>query len=147
MKTRFIFRNIQSTLNIHDSEKHMPGFWYVTVLWIFFWWIIFILFLSPYLGLNFAINLNDIIKKGLKNTHTIRGSRIDTSYLLGHYAIHRPNSPALNGRTIRSVKCVVKNFFVFHSNSMKVVEDLVHIDYYNFTNFHWIQMKNRWSVH
>ena len=37
----------------------------------------------------------------------------------------------------------LKNFFVFHSNSMKVSEVLVHIDNYNFINVHWIQMKNK----
>ena len=41
------------------------------------------------------------------------------------------------------VKLSLKTFFVFHSNSMKLVEVLVHIDNYNFTNFHWIQKKNK----
>ena len=35
------------------------------------------------------------------------------------------------------------NFFVFHSNSIKLGEVLVHIDNYNFTNFYWFQMKNK----
>ena len=44
----------------------------------------------------------------------------------------RPNSPALNG-----------NFFVFHSNSMKLGEVLVHINNYNFSNFHWIKYEKQ----
>ena len=67
---------------------------------------------------------------------------------------NRLNSPALYRHHVS-----LKNFFVFHSNSMKVSEVLLHIDNYIFTNFHWIQMKNKktkkkfndtfngWSVH
>ena len=36
----------------------------------------------------------------------------------------------------------LENFFAFDLNSMKFAEVLVHIDNYNFVNFHWIQMKN-----
>ena len=35
------------------------------------------------------------------------------------------------------------DFFVFHSNSMKQGEVLVHIDNYNFINLNCIQMKNK----
>ena len=41
---------------------------------------------------------------------------------------------------------LLKNFFVFHSNSMILGEVLVHIDNYNFTNFYWIQMKNKKGI-
>ena len=41
----------------------------------------------------------------------------------------------------RPLNVSLKNFFVFHSNSMKLGEVLAHIDNYNFKNFHWIQMK------
>ena len=51
---------------------------------------------------------------------------------------NRLNSPALYRHHVS-----LKNFFVFHSNSMKVSEVLVHIDNCNFINFHWIQMKNK----
>ena len=48
------------------------------------------------------------------------------------FIIQRPNSPAL----ISGLKCVIiRPFFVFHSNSMKLGEVLVHIDNYNFTEF------------
>ena len=37
----------------------------------------------------------------------------------------------------------LKNFCVFHLNSMKLGEILVHRDNYNFTNFNWFQMTNK----
>ena len=37
----------------------------------------------------------------------------------------------------------LKKFFVFHSNSMKLGEVLVHTDNYNFTNFYGIQKNNK----
>ena len=43
----------------------------------------------------------------------------------------------------RSLNVTLKNFFVFHLNSMTLSEVLVHIDNYNLNNFHWIQMKNK----
>ena len=42
------------------------------------------------------------------------------------------NSPTLNGRT-PSVKCHLKKWFFFNSNSMKLGEVFVHIGNYNFT--------------
>ena len=46
------------------------------------------------------------------------------------------NGNLMDGPSVKYVNN--KNFFVFHSNSIKLGEPLVHIDNYNFTNFHWI---------
>ena len=49
------------------------------------------------------------------------------------------------GQIHMSIKCVIKKTFLFfiQSNSMKLGEGILHIDNFNFTNFHCIEMKSK----
>ena len=70
-------------------------------------------------------------------------NRNQNTYTIYIYTIlfyGRNHLPLMDGL---SIKCVITKTFFSISNSMKLGEVLVHINNYNFTNFHLIQMKNK----
>ena len=53
--------------------------------------------------------------------------------------IGRIHLPLMDGPSIKM--CLIKNYYFFHHNLMKLGEVVVHIEYYNFTRFHHILMQ------
>ena len=88
-----------------------------------------------------AINVNDSVTKSkFDNLYGCRESLSDAlkratdvmlsgkflmNYIFYFQLLGQIHLPLMNGP---SIKCVIKNFFVFHSNSMKLDEVLVHIN-------------------